>query len=107
MSDIEAGGSTVFTKHNLSLWPRKGSAAFWYNLLPNGELDERTRHSACPVLIGSKWGAVALLNAYFPIIVITLTTIYYLQFQTYGYMKEVNTFVGPAYWTKMLNSLHL
>ena len=56
MSDVEAGGATVFPELNLSLWPQKGSAAFWYNLLPNGIGDERTRHAACPVLIGSKWG---------------------------------------------------
>ncbi|KAK2582088.1 hypothetical protein KPH14_002791 [Odynerus spinipes] len=57
MSDVEQGGGTVFTAINISLWPRKGSAAFWYNLKPNGEGDFRTRHAACPVLTGSKWVA--------------------------------------------------
>ncbi|XP_014213956.1 prolyl 4-hydroxylase subunit alpha-1 [Copidosoma floridanum] len=57
MSDVEQGGGTVFTKINISLWPRKGSAAFWYNLKPNGEGDYRTRHAACPVLTGTKWVA--------------------------------------------------
>lgn len=56
MSDVEQGGGTVFTAINISLWPRKGSAAFWYNLKPNGEGDFKTRHAACPVLTGSKWG---------------------------------------------------
>ena len=60
MSDVEAGGATVFTRLNLSLWPRKGSAAFWYNLLPHGDLDKRTRHAACPVLTGNKWGMTIL-----------------------------------------------
>lgn len=56
MSDVEQGGGTVFTAINISLWPKKGSAAFWYNLKPNGEGDYKTRHAACPVLTGSKWG---------------------------------------------------
>ena len=55
-SDVELGGATVFTKANLTLYPQKGSAAFWHNLLNNGEIDERTWHAACPVLSGTKLG---------------------------------------------------
>lgn len=56
MSDVEQGGGTVFTAINIALHPKKGSAAFWYNLKPNGEGDFQTRHAACPVLTGTKWG---------------------------------------------------
>ena len=54
-SDVEQGGATVFTNLGLSLKPKKGAVAFWYNLLANGEGDDRTRHAACPVLTGTKW----------------------------------------------------
>lgn len=55
MSDIDAGGSTVFPNIGVAVKPQKGSAAFWYNLFKSGEGDESTRHAACPVLAGSKW----------------------------------------------------
>ena len=34
----------------------QGACAVWYNLKANGEGDYMTRHAACPVLTGSKWG---------------------------------------------------
>uniref|UniRef100_A0A8P4G0U7 Prolyl 4-hydroxylase subunit alpha-1 n=1 Tax=Dicentrarchus labrax TaxID=13489 RepID=A0A8P4G0U7_DICLA len=34
---------------------QRGTAVFWYNLYPSGEGDYRTRHAACPVLVGNKW----------------------------------------------------
>ena len=59
---MELGGATVFTSAGLTLWPKKGTAAFWYNLYKNGEGDEMTRHAACPVLAGTKWGNGSKIN---------------------------------------------
>lgn len=55
MSQPEEGGGTVFTELKSTVQPTKKNALFWYNLNRSGEGDLRTRHAACPVLLGVKW----------------------------------------------------
>ena len=55
LREPEAGGATIFTDSGVRLLSKKNAAAFWYNLLPNGDPDLLTRHAGCPVLAGTKW----------------------------------------------------
>ncbi|VDD80026.1 unnamed protein product [Mesocestoides corti] len=55
LTPVQLGGATVFTKIGAIVKPVARSAVFWYNLLRSGDGDLRSRHGACPVLVGSKW----------------------------------------------------
>uniref|UniRef100_A0A8D8ZSS4 procollagen-proline 4-dioxygenase n=1 Tax=Cacopsylla melanoneura TaxID=428564 RepID=A0A8D8ZSS4_9HEMI len=57
MTDVELGGATIFPSLNLTVFPDKGSAIFWYNSHANTLLDHRMLHSGCPVALGNKWVA--------------------------------------------------
>ncbi|TPP58217.1 hypothetical protein FGIG_09419 [Fasciola gigantica] len=61
MSEVTAGGGTAFNRIGALVRPVRRASAFWWNLLPSGEGDLRTRHAACPVLVGSKW----VMNVWF------------------------------------------
>ncbi|KAH8247642.1 hypothetical protein KR038_007564 [Drosophila bunnanda] len=54
LSDVEQGGYTVFTKLNVFLPPVKGAMVMWYNLHRSLDVDARTLHAGCPVIVGSK-----------------------------------------------------
>lgn len=57
MTDVTAGGLTVFPQIGAKVRPYGKSMAFWFNLKASGEGDYLTRHAGCPVLTGSKWVA--------------------------------------------------
>lgn len=52
----ELGGSTTFTKSDIFVKPRNGSATFFSYKGTDGNMDEGyTEHSGCPVIQGEKW----------------------------------------------------
>ncbi len=55
LSDVQAGGETVFPAVNLSVVPKKGSAVYFEYCNSTGQVDERTLHGGLPVIAGEKW----------------------------------------------------
>lgn len=55
LNQVEAGGSTVFPRLNLTVEPTALSAVIWFNLKRNGFSDDKTLHTGCPILLGTKW----------------------------------------------------
>lgn len=62
LNDAMTGGETSFprwmnaeTESALKVTPKKGKAILFYNLLPDGNMDDRSHHAGLPVLSGEKW----------------------------------------------------
>ncbi|MEW5313966.1 MAG: hypothetical protein WDW38_005496 [Sanguina aurantia] len=79
LADTQEGGETIFPKipsphginannsecarYSLAVKPRKGDALFFHSMKPNGELEERSMHGACPVVTGEKWCMTKWIHA--------------------------------------------
>lgn len=55
LSDVEEGGETIFPEADLKVNPKKGDAILFWNMHPNGTVDQRSLHGGLPVLKGTKW----------------------------------------------------
>lgn len=60
------GGGTSFPLSNVELEAKKGQLMFFYDLLPDGNLDDYSMHAGKPVLEGEKWiGAAWIWDPYY------------------------------------------
>jgi len=79
LADTEEGGETVFpnipalggqnddtfsecARFNLAAKPKKGTAILFHSMKPNGELERKSLHTACPVIKGVKWSAAKWIH---------------------------------------------
>ncbi|KDD72104.1 hypothetical protein H632_c3860p0, partial [Helicosporidium sp. ATCC 50920] len=79
LADTEEGGETVFpnipapggdngpgysecARKFLAAKPRRGDAVLFHSIRPNGELERRSLHTACPVIKGVKWSAAKWIH---------------------------------------------
>jgi prolyl 4-hydroxylase len=60
--DLLGGGQTAFPRgknaesaNGLMVTPRKGKAVLFYNMLPDGNMDDLSQHASMPVKSGEKW----------------------------------------------------
>jgi prolyl 4-hydroxylase len=62
LSDVEAGGDTIFPTVNLKIRPQKRHGLLFYSLYDNGETDPNSLHGSEPVIQGEKWVATKWLR---------------------------------------------
>ncbi|XP_035680978.1 prolyl 4-hydroxylase subunit alpha-3-like [Branchiostoma floridae] len=55
LSEVEAGGATVFPQINLIVPAVKNAALMFRDMKRSGDFEPLSMHAGCPVLIGSKW----------------------------------------------------
>lgn len=62
LNDDFEGGETVFPRaanaknhDGIVITPQKGTAVLFYNMLPDGNMDDLSQHASRPVEVGEKW----------------------------------------------------
>ena len=55
LSDVQAGGHTIFPQTGVSIKPEEGKVLLWFNVGAWKNYDSRIFHLGCPVLYGNKW----------------------------------------------------
>ncbi len=55
LNEVEAGGTTDFTRIGLSIPPQPGTLLVWNNATPDGQPNEDTMHAGTPVESGVKY----------------------------------------------------
>ncbi|MEW5757709.1 MAG: 2OG-Fe(II) oxygenase [Pseudomonadota bacterium] len=55
LNDVEEGGETIFPVPNVKVTPRKGDAAFFWDVTADGKIDPNSLHGGAPVIKGEKW----------------------------------------------------
>lgn len=62
LSNVENGGTTIFSTLGLQIYPKKGSVLFFSNVNVEGIVDARTKHAGMPVINGVKYIATKWLR---------------------------------------------
>eukprot|EP00978_Attheya_sp_CCMP212_P019791 scaffold55810_cov40-Attheya_sp.AAC.3 len=62
LNDVTEGGETTFPRaqttefhDGIRITPKAGTAVLFYNMLPDGNMDDLSQHGSLPVLQGEKW----------------------------------------------------
>ncbi len=63
MSDVPAGGETVFPEAGVSVCPQKGNAVYFEYSNSLGQLDHRSLHAGAPVTAGEKWAVTKWMRS--------------------------------------------